>query len=469
MPEVPPVVAGHLVETSFHNGTFWYSRWSALGIVFVLFVIAQTVSPLIPPFQSDNESEHLKRAYLFSKGELFLGTRDGMTGGDIDTGLVEYMESFEYIRFNYDSKVTLATLRSTHDVHWSGRREFRGLPNTAFYCPLPYVPQALAFIIGEHSGMTIRESYYLARLLSLLTTVTLLYAALVTFEMPLMVLGILALPMALFQLASASLDSVTFGLASLTGALFMRGADRNASFTATMHTALAICVLMLATSRINLFPLTSLTCVLFFYRKSKSYLASGAIVIALSLAWVLYTLMSVRGVPPRGVSTQEIIQYYVTGPGSFIKLLFATLTNTETLKGYWSMFVGVLGWLDVALGSEVYIGFAVLLSALALVCIGSRRRAVVQSGGPPFAFLVVSCTVLMFFLFLVTYNSHPASSIDGIEGRYFITLMILIAYAIFGSPFRLPELRIGLVLLALMSVLSIIGMVPRLLARYWLT
>ena len=125
--------------------------------------------------------------------------------------------------------------------------------------------------------------------------------------------------------------------------------------------------------------------------------------------------------------------------------------------------MGVLGWLDLPLGSEIYIGFAILFSVLAIMCIGLQPSAALQRGSIPMACAVVASIsrLLMFFLFLVTYNPHPTNTIGGIEGRYFITMAILMSYAIFGRPLRSAELRIGLVLVSLMLLLAIVGMVPR--------
>lgn len=454
---------------AFEAQQFWYSRRAAFHVVVLFLFIAQTIALLIPPFQSDNESEHLKRAYLLSKGEIFSRTVEGITGGDIDTGLLEYMESFEDIRFNYDHKITRTVVRSTRDITWSGRREFRPFPNTSFYFPLPYIPQATAFAIGERCRMTVRESYYLARTLSLLATLALVYAAFVTFPMPLMVLAALSLPMSLFQIGSASLDSVTFGMAVLTGALFMRGANVSMSFPWYMHGAIAVCIWWLATSRTNLFALTPLLAILFLYRRSRSYFISASIVAVLSIAWIAYALATVKGVPPRQASTQEIIQYYLIGHGSFARVLFATVTNVEILKSYWRMFVGVVGWIDLPLGSGVYVGFAILLLALAAICVGVRPRSTILKGTTPLLCSVIASVLLLFFLFLVTYNQHPTNFIDGIEGRYFITPLILTAYALFSRRLGSAELRIGLCLVSMMILLAIVGMVPRLLGRYWMT
>ena len=55
-----------------------------------LLLLVQAMSYLIPPFQSPDEFNHLKRAYLLSKGDIFLKSKDHPTGGNSDPGLLDY-------------------------------------------------------------------------------------------------------------------------------------------------------------------------------------------------------------------------------------------------------------------------------------------------------------------------------------------------------------------------------------------
>jgi uncharacterized membrane protein len=454
--------------TAIHAEEFWYSTHSAVAFAAFLLILVQTISLLIPPFQSPDEPAHLKRAYLMSKGRVFLGSKDGTTGGYIDTGLLDYIHSFDDLRFQYDNKITSSTVRMSRKIEWSGKRQFSDFPNTAFYFPLSYLPQAVALTIGENTGLTVRESYYLARLFSLLVTLALILAAFLLYPVPLMVLAAFVTPMSLFQLGSASLDSVTFGLCALAGALFMRGANAKFSFSAKMHVALIICLFSLVTSRIALFALTPLPVVLYATRKSRSYLISSAALISLSAAWTIYALETVKGVPPRELTTIEIIKYYLGRPASFVRVFFDTITSGSMLKSYWSMFVGVLGWLDTPLGSEIYAGFGILFAMLGILSLGRKPASVLKKGSISLACGAVCSLLLMYFVFLVTYDPHPAKIIEGIQGRYFTPIFIVFAYAIFGRRLSSSELRVGLILLSLMIAFAIVGATPRLLGRYWI-
>jgi uncharacterized membrane protein len=449
------------------SSEFWYSPYAALAFSVCLLILAQTTSLLIPPFQSPDEPAHIERAYLLSKGEIFLGSENGTTGGYIDTGLLYYIQSFRELPGQPEHKVSSSTIRASEKIEWTGRRQFDNLYNTAFYFSLAYLPQAVAFAIGEHTHLTVRDTYYFARAASLIATLGLVLAALLFYPMPIVVLAILVMPMTLFQLGSASLDSVTYGLTTLAAALFMRAASTAFSFRPTMHIALIGCLLLLATTRIPLFALTPLPAVLYIARRSRAYLISSAALICLSAGWIIYALSAVKGLPPRDLTTTELITHYLFSPYSFLRIITNTITSEDILAGYWQMFIGVLGWLDTPLGTETYISFAILFFVLGVISIEPKPSAILRWANMSLTGAAVCAVLAMYFIFLVTYSPYPAKEIDTIQGRYFIPTAIAVSYAVFGRRLSVPRRIIGLVVLMLMVVCTIVGTMPRLLLRYW--
>ena len=451
------------------SADWWYSRCAATISLFFLFLLVQSISYLIAPFQSPDEFNHLKRAYLLSKGEVFLSSKNNHTGGNIDTGLLDYMGCFDSIPFNYDKQITNTDVAKFKEISWSGQRQFSELPNTAFYFPLPYVPQALALGVGEKVGLSVSNTYYLARLFSLTATLGLLWTALQLYPVPLVVLALFATPMTLFQLGSASLDSISFALSALAAALFMRGANKKYSFTVVMHISLFICLFSLATSRFNLIALTPLPAVLYTIRGSRSYLVSFGTLTLGSLAWILFALKTVQGMPPRQLSTIDTISYYLGDIGAFVHVLFATITNGAIINNYWNMFIGVLGWADTPLGTSVYAAFGVLFATLAFVSLQRQKAYLLTTGSVALVCGAAMSLFLLFVVLLVAWSPHPARAIEGMQGRYFTPILILLGFSIFGRRLSVPELRMGLAVIFGMVALSIVSMEPRLLSRYWIS
>lgn len=452
-----------------HLTDFWYSRRAALGTLAVVFFVVQLISVFIPPFQSPDEPEHIERAYLLSKGEVFLGSRNGITGGDIDTGLLAYINSFRNIPFQYDQKINASTLRSSDQLAWSGKRQFSGLPDTAAYFPLPYLPQALALAAGARLGLTVGETYFLARASSLLATLALLWLASVWYPAPPIVVLLFVTPMTLFQLASPCLDPVAFGLCALAAALFMRGSEGRFSFDTPLQLILTGCTLLLAVSRTNLVPMILLPAALHAKSRSRCLLGMSAVSLCLAVGWISFVLVTVKGIAPVNViGVGPVAKYYVSNPTLLLKLFIHTFDNAKVLKLYWYMFVGVLGHSDTPLDSGVYYVFGVLLLMLAGISLKRRKESLLEFC----TVCLFSCAALsMLLVFLIgslLWTPIPGDVIVGIQGRYFTPILILFGYSVFGRPLSATERKWGLFILAFASSFAVLSMVPKLLHRYWL-
>ena len=95
---------------------FWYSkRQINIGLLLFFFFVLG-ISFFIPQLQSPDEEAHLNRAYLLSKGEVFLGAADGVTGGKVDSGFLKYINSFTYIHPKFPVKVIEERLETSRGI-----------------------------------------------------------------------------------------------------------------------------------------------------------------------------------------------------------------------------------------------------------------------------------------------------------------------------------------------------------------
>jgi len=447
---------------------------SALLILLVIVVLP--ISALTPPFQSPDEFNHLKRAYLLSKGEVllskgrqFFGAAEGETGGKIDGGLLEYMSLFERVPFRYQEKVTQQALRDSREITWSADERFSSLPNSAVYFPAVYLPQAAALVVGEHSGLSVADTYYLARALSLASTIALLWIAMRLYGVPLPVYALFCMPMAIFQMGSASQDAVSFGLCVLAAALFMRAADSRLPFSNSMHVALVFSLFVLATARTNLIAVVWLPLVLYWIRGERRYLLSSGVLLVLCLGWTVFAALTIDGAGMRiqYISPARLLFHYLTHLGELLSVISATLTSGTLLLGYWRMFVGVLGWIDTPLDWAAYWAFAATLLALAITAAQTDIRMLASPARVALALGAFLSTGLLFLIFLVTFTLYPANFIGAIQGRYFYPMAIFLGFALFAGPTSPSRDKIGRIIVISMLALSSGSMVPKLLSRFW--
>ena len=431
-----------------------------------------SISYLIPPFQAPDEFNHVKRAYLFSEGIVFLGAVDGVTGGYIDGGLLDFMGFFAKMPTKYDEKMSQRIVRESHRSAWTGEKRFSDLPNTAVYFPLAYMPQAVAFLVGRHSSLSVNDTYVLARALSLVAAMALLWVALTLYPVPLPVISLFCTPMVIFESGTTSLYATSYATCVLATCLFMRAADRRFSFNGLMHFSLILCLLILATSRANLLGLVWIPAVLYLIRRSRSYLVSTGILVTLSISWVVFSVLTVKGMNSSGISPLGVLSYYLTHIGAFFSVIFSTITNSAILLGNWNMFVGILGWQDTPLDSNVYPAFAVLLAGLGAVSLQTSKDILLERAHISLAIAAILSTLLLLVLFLATYTLHPTTFhpgkvVDSIRGRYFYPMAIVFGFALFDRGMSSRRTTIGVSILILMMVLTVVSTAPKLMGRYW--
>lgn len=423
---------------------FYNNHRAVIFLILVLFGVGVFFSSLIPPFQSPDEHAHLKRAYLLSKGRIAMETPKGeSTGGYIDTGLNAYMGAYNHIPFNINSKVTLDVKEKAATIKWSGEERFGSSPGINYYLPFIYLPQTVGLLIGQWADLTIEKSYYLARYLALLSAIFIILIAFSIAKVNAFVVAMLFMPLMVFQLASTSQDGVAIALLILAISLFIKLTNLNEVHKRKYFYIMAVAVLLLVTSRINLLALLILPfAVVALTTRSKKEYAFSVLITCITIGWIIYALnTTVDNRVSIGASTKEIILYYLQEPFSFVSVLYETLSNKGLFSFYTASFVGVLGWLDTKISAYV---ISIILCALVVVFTVSiswhaiKTEAIRRS---VLIFVAITSFLLTFFLLLITWTEHPATTVSGVQGRYLWGPALLLAYGLTVPFYKLSKLR----------------------------
>ncbi len=444
---------------------------ASLWLLALIALSSLLLSVLVPPFQSPDEFYHIKRAYLLSRGHLLLQAPPGeASGGAVDTGLLAYMDPFEALPFKPEQKVTGALLKQAGSLRWSREERFSPAPGTGYYLPLAYLPQAVALAVGRHAGLSIDVSYRAARLLSLLTVLALAGLAMRLFPMPPVAIGLLALPMTLFQLSSATLDPVAYALTLLALACFLHASRARAATRPAVLVAFSVAVLIVITCRVHLFPLVLLFLPLWRMTGRRAVLWAGLAVCALGLAWTLWAMHAT--VDTRvviGARPGTVLLYYLTNPGTLPPLIGDTLTKYQAT--YVETFLGRLGWLDAGFSERQHAWLGGGLLLLAVGSIGPFWRWRSSEIGWRLLLLAcsIACVALIFVAMLVAWNPHPARIIDGVQGRYFWApaLMACLALAPPADETGRLHRRVFMGLQLAFIAFSAFITAELVLARYW--
>jgi uncharacterized membrane protein len=445
------------------NGWFWtIPIVLAIGIFF---------SSIIPPFQSPDEFDHIKGAYLVPDGELLMTSRDGSSsGGMVDLGLLDYMQIFDDLIFHPERKLTAANLKQARAVRWRGETVFTEAPTAAIYSPLSYLPQAAGLHLGRLLNLPVGFSYYVARLFTLAAIAILLFLSFRTWEPSLLTLFLLALPMTAFQMSSASLDGLTAAMTVFFLSVFLNMCRRG-EYPVRDFAILVVLLTLLGTSRIFTITLYLPLLYICLLARRRSYFGAAFLSMALVVAWSAAAMLN-------NVDTRVQLDgkysgnlaFYLSHPLEFPRILFATLTHPDHQTFLWRSFIGNLGWLDTPLPREAYtvLGLGLLVAAAASVM--SRTPAALWKPRTLLMLCGVCSFLFLFFAILVQWNVRPAAFIEGPQGRHLMISVLIFSYGLSAEK-RLFEsfwTKVVAVGLALIVFASLVVTANTLIARYYI-
>ena len=409
----------------------WY--FAAFGL---LCAVLFWVGTLTPPMQSPDEGTHLVRAYAVSKGRWLPITPHGkMTGDMVDRQLLQYGLAGTYEWLQGTRQLTQERRAELAAMAWDpdGAEIFFESPGAAYYAPLVYLPHVLGLAVGRWFGFTIEASVAWARFFVIATTAALMVAAVVTWRPPLIVLGLLLLPMTVFQAASPTIDGITIGALMLGLSLFLRFYAEQKRMPWVTASVFLICLTVCVTSRVHTLVLLLLPFVLYLRTRQRAMLAGGVACAAMALSWTVFAMVATVDLrKARSITTMESLKHFISSPDAFFTLLYRTLISPERQEQYAKSFIGIMGWFDIPLSQAQYLGFALGLAAMALLSARNWSfrywpvRLVLMGSG------LVSALVV-FLALAITYTDAHAATIDGVQGRYFLPPAIIFAFGVFWS------------------------------------
>lgn len=410
------------------------NRYFSLFYLLLFFISSFVILQIVPPFQSPDESNHFYRAYSFSQGEIIV--KGGVS--DIDASLVTFDRKFSYLAFHSEHKVSNDILNSKE--YWNNQKVSVPFPNTAVYFPLTYTPQATAIMVGKIFNLSINSSYYLARLLALLCCVFCLYSANKIYRMPAAVSILFLMPMVVFQAASTSQDALAFSVSAVIAALFCKAFYSDRPFSNKDFLVLSALIFILVTSRINLTPLAILPFLIAYQHKQKKWYVLTVLNIALVCAWILIAMKIVEADTffNHGMTSGDKLKVFLSDPVRLLNYYWTTFTNKDLMQGYLFQYIGVLGWLDTPLRRSFYNFVLIFMPIFGWIAISCNPKAFLKSINNHQAWLtllmLLASVLLTFFILLLAWtNILELNHIAGVQGRYFIPIVIIATYILFAK------------------------------------
>ena len=399
-------------------------EWFFLIIYISLEIMYLTVIPLS---STPDETEHWLRAYGISQGDFVPETNDAGEGGSYVPSNITYMWNRSGSRIK-DMKDNLM-------MEASPDREFLTYSNTALYSPLTYAPQTIGIGLAR---LICNKPYlwaYAGRVTNMLTVGLIIFAAIRISPIGKNIIATLTLlPINMYESASLSGGAFTYAVTVLliSYVLWLRY-RKQGEMTKKEKLLLYLLLLFTASCKIVYVPFVLMAFAvppekLGDRKQYRFHIACAAIMILLaSLGWMSISRRYLIEYKP-GVDSIAQMKFVLMHPFNYVQ----TIINTVMYSGEWiikTFFAASLGYFNV--GTNLLM---MMISAVNLIYICVTDKLVIRTAEKegnnkhilPVMLLVSSLisALLVFTSEYVQWTPYQDKSVDGLQGRYFLPVLL---------------------------------------------
>lgn len=441
-------------------------------------IVALTFALVTPPFQGPDEEVHFFRSYQLARGDIMLQKGEASTVGSclpteiyqtvVDTSYSPNIRGYTTAKYNPSQIDELLVDSVNNPSHC----RFVDTTNTYSYNPLAYLPTTLGVATVNSFNGSPLFAMYMARIFSVVVTVLLFSLAIYLIpKRKYLFLVIFLTPMLLFQQAVVSIDGFSYAILAIFIAYIIRLRSQAVAISNKQWTSIAAMALLVCLMKPLLFVFVTLVLLLAHKSRLKSSLiVMGAIIFTVLVATIVsYVYPGVTNVTPDGVNQAAQIENLADRPLRALRVAWNTYMNPYG-DGQTVGVVGVFGAADTRLPLWMFALSVINLALAALFATKSDKL-------PPLALrgkLLLLAILLGYFAAVnaamyVAYSPVNFDIFYGVQGRYFLPLLIAVPILMSGSfvlaASEWRRMNKGIVLTAAMIAILAIGVV---IQRYYL-
>lgn len=388
-----------------------------MGIIFI--TLGCVYMWLCPMYMAPDEETHFLRAFEISCGDLTSPLVPGINGVKQGGNVLPS---------------ALAYSSPSDTIDWSDTERFV-YPNVSLYAPVSYLPQATGIKIARFFTDDVSTVFYAGRWGNLLMNTFLCLSAL--YLMPFckrILFMVMTFPMAMQEMISLAPDGFTISLSlALTAYIFHVSYSRRDRIRKREISVIAALCMTVSLCKVVYIVLVLLVFMIPGHKmgtQKKALLLKFSIFgvsVILNLIWLKISSGYLIEFTP-GVDSPEQIQYVLSHIGDFYGIVLRTVIE----KGDFfirSMLGGNMGALSIEITPSVWIAFLILF--LYEVCNQKRLGAIPHRYDRlVLALVFLGGAALICASLYVQWTSLENEVIEGIQGRYFIPLIIFPALLI---------------------------------------
>lgn len=417
--------------------------------VYCALIFGILLITIIPPFQSPDEDSHFKKAYVVSKGQLFLTSQNGTVGYEIPTDMIAYInEKLTFIgnrdkKYTYSEEILDDKLPKDYsDVVF---QKF----STAEVTPIAYLAPATGIIFSKivtkligMDNIGVVTMLHFARLFSLILYTLLVYYAIKMtpiLKKTFCIIGLL--PMSLALAVAISYDSVLIALSLLSTALIFKLIFDDNVKKVSYKYFIVFGVIAFILLSIKTIYITVLIPLIFIPKekyggKIKEIIKCFGIMIVIAIVLYIINKIPLMNLQRNAAESNagEQLKYIINNPINYLKTLVKTMLYNRNF--YISGIIGMFGLLDTYIPT-IYIVMYSLSAAGVIISDFSmcpvkfdwKYKLVAALGS-----IATICAVFtgLYILWTSMELGVGAETITGVQGRYFIPIIPL-AIIIFAN------------------------------------
>jgi uncharacterized membrane protein len=452
--------------------------FAAVSLLFGTLIILAT-----PPLRGPDETAHFLRAYGVALGDIVPSSRDaeGRKGIFLPAHLYEGFEYFESVRvrekeagFNYKPVFRAYFNRQPFAMSSDRRPTFVPYGGSEGYSPVAYLPHIAAALLARAVHLDFVATFYLMRFAGLAAMTALIAFAIATVpQLAWPVLAVAMLPAAVYGRSVINADGSALATALMATALWLRGMlFPQLSLQARLSFWLTLGALTKPTNLVFVL-LGLMTSPDLRAKRCRRILATILPAVAVALLWSLrsgadvaaWRMVEITRQDAVAFDPAEKISYLLSQPLHFPAAVLASL-HEKDLAELWRQTIGVLGLFDTVLQPWVYPAVtALLLGTLFMrlpIAAAARREVAVIAGATAFAYVVA-----VYFVCYLVFTPLDADMVWGMQGRYFVPILALVAIVFAALVDRAPDERLSAAMAISAAVLSGSASVEAILRVDW--
>lgn len=395
-----------------------------IGIIYVF---------VLPISRAPDEESHFFRVYEITEGQIISNTaEDGYTRGSYQASNIEIIRDFKENNVTYSDILNSLPTQADNNDQTFIRTSAGGSS------PINYLPQVIGMWLGKLFHLPFLVTAYLGKLFNCIACIAILYFSIKSIPiLKEFIFFIALLPIAMQAMTSLSSDG--FLIASAIGLIsFVLYATYSVKgqLTKKHYTIIISLCIILSLSKI----VYALLCFLLFTipkerfgnnkKKIISIFAIGGICFAILVSWLLASASLGGEVDP---TNRNIL---INNPIYYLSILVRSISThfylylNGTLGGY-------LEWFNITL-SPLYLFPAAII--FVLMCKKFRDTYSVSKSLHILSIIIfIAITLLMFTTMYAQWTKPNETLIDGVQGRYFLPILLLIPIAFSTTNKSVPK------------------------------